>query len=88
MAPLWAGIQREWPNLSAEQKRKVRAYAAHRHLAPMDEYKLYARLLDLDDSEAQKRAISDVNRAGMTMTVELLRTRELLHTLSLLGRNY
>jgi hypothetical protein len=88
MAALWAGIQREWPSLSAEQKRKVRAYAAHRHLASMDEYKLYARLFDLDDSEAQMRAVKDLNRASMTMTVELVRTRNLLDTLRLLGRNY
>jgi hypothetical protein len=87
-AALWAGIKREWPNLSAEQKRKVRAYAAHGHLAHMDEYKLYARLFDLDDSEAQKRSVDDLANSWWTMTIELVRTRELLNTLRLLGRNY
>jgi hypothetical protein len=86
-AALWAGIRREWPNLSAEQKRKVRAYVTHGQMAPMDEVKLYGRLLDLDDAEAFKHAAADINGASMTITVELQRTRELLHTLRLLGRS-
>jgi hypothetical protein len=86
-AALWAGIQREWPKLSAEQKRKVRAYVTHGHMAPMDEVKLYGRLLDLDDAEAFKHAAADTNEAAMTVIIEIQSSRELLHTLRLLGRS-
>jgi hypothetical protein len=82
-AELWAGIQREWPNLSTEQKRKVRAYAAKGYLAPMgmDEYKLYARLLDLDDGAALDRARNDFFTASFRVTLELQNYRNLLDTL-------
>jgi hypothetical protein len=64
-AELWAGIQREWPNLSAGEKRQVRAYVTHAHMAPMDDYKLYGRLLDIDDSEAFQHAFNDILYARM-----------------------
>jgi hypothetical protein len=61
-AALWAGILREWPNLSAEHKRQVRAYVAKCDVPlPMDDHKLYGKLLDLDNFWAQSRQLNDIN---------------------------
>jgi hypothetical protein len=79
-AALWAGIRREWPNLSAGQKRQVRAYVTHGQMAPMDDYKLYGRLLDLNDSEAFQYAFNDILYAGMTVNAAIRRF-ELINTL-------
>ena len=61
-AELWAGIQREWPNLNAEQKSMVREYAGRSYMAPMTEY-LYGKILDLNEYEASSRQYSDVSTA-------------------------
>jgi hypothetical protein len=63
-AALWAGIQREWRNLSAEQKPQVRTYVAKGAIAAMD-YRLYGRLLDLDDIAATARRSEDMSTANI-----------------------
>jgi hypothetical protein len=70
-AALWAGIRREWPKLSAEQKRQVRAYAAKGSMAPMDDYKLYGKLLDLNIYEAFGHWNYDVTTAMMKIQGDL-----------------
>jgi hypothetical protein len=71
-AALWAGIRREWPNLSAEQKRQVRAYAAKGNMAPMDDYKLYGKLLDLNIYEAFSHWNYDLTSAMIKLQGELM----------------
>jgi hypothetical protein len=58
-AALWAGIQREWLNLSAEQKPQVRTYAAKGSFAPMGDYRLYGKLLELSDADALQHKLRD-----------------------------
>jgi hypothetical protein len=69
-AELWAGIRREWPNLSVEQKGQVRAYAGKGYMAPMTEY-LYGKLLDLNQYEASTHFNVDADLFMMGAQVEL-----------------
>jgi hypothetical protein len=69
-AALWAGILREWPNLSAEQKRQARAYAGKGIMAPMDDYKLYGKLLDLNLAGAFSHWSSDSAIAVAKLEIE------------------
>jgi hypothetical protein len=78
-AELWAGIRREWPNLSDEEKRKARAYAAEGHMAPMDPT-LYGKLLDLDNFYATKHRIDDVNKASVELSVRTESIVQLINT--------
>jgi hypothetical protein len=69
-AAFWAGVQREWPKLSADQKSMARAYAARMWRVQMPA-EMYGRLWDLspqaslrrqaDDASVRIAAITDIN---------------------------
>jgi hypothetical protein len=69
-AALWAGIRQEWPRLSAEEKRKVRAYAGKGIEAYMPPPEMYARLLGLNATGAFSRYMDDF-RAVTLMIFEM-----------------
>jgi hypothetical protein len=81
-AALWAGIQREWSNLSAEQKRQVRAYVANGYRAPMDDYELYGKLLDLNTYEAFRHWQSDSSLSVLMETIEFNHLSEFIRKLN------
>jgi hypothetical protein len=64
-AALWAGIRQEWPRLSAEEKRNVRAYAGKGIEAYMPPSEMYARLLGLNQADATIREMNDLHRATL-----------------------
>jgi hypothetical protein len=59
-AAFWAGVQQEWPDLDAEQRQLVRAYADRmwRIQIPAE---LYGRLWGLDPQAASSRHADDVS---------------------------
>lgn len=59
-AAFWAGVQQEWPELNAEQRQLVRAYADRmwRIQIPVE---LYGRLWGLDPQAASSRHADDVS---------------------------
>ena len=59
-AAFWAGVQQEWPDLDAEQRQLVRAYADRmwRIQIPVE---LYGRLWGLDPQAASSRHADDVS---------------------------
>jgi hypothetical protein len=58
-AAFWAGVQQEWPQLSAEERRQARAYAGKTYKALMPT-RMYARLWGLDMTTAFSRRQEDV----------------------------
>ena len=60
---LWAGILREWRALTPAEKLQVRNYAANGRMAPMDDPKLYARLLDLSPGDGYLHKHDDIQSA-------------------------
>jgi len=75
---LWAGIQREWHNLSDEQKRQVREYVANGYRAPMDDYMLYGKLLDLNTFAAFRHWQNDSSKSMIMEQAELIHLNEFL----------
>jgi hypothetical protein len=70
-AAFWAGVRREWPRLSAEEKNLARAYANKtwriRMQAPM-----YGKLLGLAPKAALSRQMDDVSkRLAMITDIQL-----------------
>jgi hypothetical protein len=69
-AAFWAGVQREWPKLSADQKSMARSYAARMWRVQMPA-EMYGRLWGLspqaalqrqaDDASVRIAAITDIN---------------------------
>jgi hypothetical protein len=64
-AALWAGIRQEWPRLSAEEKRKVRAYAGKGIEAYRPPSEMYARLLGLNSTDAFSREMYDFGQVSL-----------------------
>ena len=81
-AALWAGVRREWPGLSAEQKREARAYAGKGAMASMDT-KMYAKLLDLDTNVAFKHWADD----SLSIQMKILAMKHSLESLIALLKN-
>jgi hypothetical protein len=61
-AAFWAGVQQQWPQLTAEEKRQARAYADKTYKALMPT-QMYAKLFGLDTSAAFSRRQNDVTAA-------------------------
>lgn len=71
-AAFWAGVQQEWPELDAEQRQLVRAYADRmwRIQIPVE---LYGRLWGLDPQAASSRYADDVSaRIGAITDLNML----------------
>jgi hypothetical protein len=76
-AAFWAGVQREWPKLSADQKSKARAYAVRMWRVQMPA-EMYGRLWGLspqaslqrqaNDASARMAAITDINASLSNLT--------------------
>jgi hypothetical protein len=58
-AAFWAGVQREWPRLNANQKSLVRAYAGRTWRVQMP-VEMYGRLWGLEPQAASARYADDV----------------------------
>jgi hypothetical protein len=58
-AAFWAGVQREWPRLTADQKSLVRAYAGRTWRVQMP-VEMYAKLWGLGPQAASARHAEDV----------------------------
>jgi hypothetical protein len=58
-AAFWAGVQREWPRLNANQKSLVRAYAGRTWRVQMPG-EMYGRLWGLEPQAASARYADDV----------------------------
>jgi hypothetical protein len=75
-AAFWAGVQQQWPQLTAEEKRQARAYADRTYKALMPT-QLYAKLFGLDlnaafsrrqvDSMAVVLYINEVNMQSLVL---------------------
>jgi hypothetical protein len=59
-AAFWAGVQQEWPDLNAEQRQRVRAYADRMWQVQIP-VELYGRLWGLDPQAASSRHADDVS---------------------------
>jgi|GEM_PF-6912260 hypothetical protein len=57
-AELWAGVQREWPALNANERQIVRDYIQHKSAKPMS-VNLYSRLLGLSSAQAKEILTSE-----------------------------
>ena len=70
----WAGVKQEWPDLSAEQRQLVRAYADRmwRIQIPVE---LYGRLWGLDPQTASSRHADDVGARIAAITPVVLELR-------------
>jgi len=66
-AAFWAGVQQEWPHLSAEQRQLARAYADRMWRIKMP-VEMYGRLLGLDPKAALSRYSDDVSARISEMT--------------------
>jgi hypothetical protein len=66
-AALWTGIQQEWPRLSAEEKRNVRAYAGKGIEAYMPPPEMYARLLGLNATASHLRVMDDQREVALML---------------------
>jgi hypothetical protein len=64
-AAFWAGVRQEWPRLTDDEKRQVRAYSMAGCEAPFKDYKMYGRLLGLNDRAAFDRSMADTRDAAL-----------------------
>ena len=64
-AAFWAGVRQEWPRLTDDEKRQVRAYSMVGCEASFKDYKMYGRLLGLNDREAFDRSMADIRDATL-----------------------
>jgi hypothetical protein len=64
-AAFWAGVRQEWPRLTDDEKRQVRAYSMVGCEAPFKDYKMYGRLLGLNDRAAFDRSMADTRDAAL-----------------------
>ncbi|MBO0720423.1 MAG: hypothetical protein J2P41_06365 [Blastocatellia bacterium] len=80
-AALWAGILREWPTLNATERGQARAYAAKGCMAPIDEFRLYGRLLDLNEYDAFGHWQSDISEGYLHIWLLQMRLTSLQNAL-------
>jgi hypothetical protein len=64
-AAFWAGVQQEWPHLTDDETRQVRAYSMAGCEASFKDYKMYGRLLGLNDRAAFDRSKADMRDAAL-----------------------
>lgn len=81
MAALWAGIQREWPQLTDVQKRQVLTYVAKGNEAPMDDYLLYGRLLDLNAGDAFSHWSNDSTMGYLSVMKDYASTMAIINSI-------
>ncbi|MBO0783097.1 MAG: hypothetical protein J2P37_30140 [Ktedonobacteraceae bacterium] len=65
MASFWTGVRQEWPRLSDDEKRQVRSYSMVGYEAPFKDYKMYGRLLGLNQRAAFQRSMYDEQDAAV-----------------------
>lgn len=62
-AALWAGLQREWPEMDRDEKLAARDYVRYGAMRPMPR-PLYVRLIGLSENQAADLRARDITAAG------------------------